>query len=68
MAKSFLLHCTGFTPKQADAFDDLLSTFFEEIMCDGRSMASYEWIDIRNGMEVMLQKKKPTVPLPTKNE
>jgi len=66
MKKSFFIHCTGFTPKQAGAFSDVIQDFFDEMMCGGRSHASCGWIDIEKGMEVILQKKKKALSsLPT---
>jgi len=64
MKKSFFIHCTGLTPKQAGAFGDVIQDFFDEMTCGGRSHASFEWIDIRKryGSNDSKEKESPLLP------
>lgn len=58
MPKHFVLVGHNFTPKQLEEFEDFMSEFFEDVMCDGRSRASYEMHEIRKGTEIVVNPPK----------
>lgn len=52
MPKDIIFHGTDFAPKQLQKFYDWLDDFFENIMADGKSRASYVMHEVKTGTGV----------------